>query len=110
MTLYEQIAKFRKELISWAAFFALFMSAQKFYLLPEMEKIARKESNRVLYIYYSELVERYIAIPDKLPHQEASLNDMISKRELYKSFIKALSKKIILATDFCFCDQYSPKY
>lgn len=80
---------FAKHFTSWIGLILMCLAGLEWYLLPEMRKVARTESNRVLYLYYSELAESYEAIPDKKPHQIGRLSEVRNKRDLYRSYMAA---------------------
>jgi len=79
--------KLKEHALSWIALCAAALSGIEYYVTPKIQEIARDESNRVLYVYYSELSESYIAIPDKQPHQEARLAHILDKRNYYRDMV-----------------------
>ena len=100
--------KYRDAFLGWIAFIGTFLSIIEFYLKPIMEDVAkeigsevaleiaeemaeqysRKESHKVLYIHYSDMVMSYSAIPNPQPHHAAMLEGYKSKRDLYKDQLK----------------------
>lgn len=79
----------RGHIISWVAFCGMMIALLKFLVMPWIQEVSRAESNRVLYVIYSELHSSYEAIPNKLPHHNAKLHELKEKQHIYRGFIQA---------------------
>lgn len=81
------LIKLRDNILKWAALLALFLAMLKFVVMPWIQAVVRAESNKVLYVIYSEFHDSYFIIPNKQPHHNAKLHRLKEKQKIYRDYI-----------------------